>query len=83
MLVSMVFFAGAAGCLYWVRYLVSAQLGHERLVAALVFAIPALIIGGIGCLTSSVRTALIVSGMTFCAIVLLAAAANVVVPLLK
>ena len=82
-LVAIVFFAGALACYCWVRNLLAAQVGPDQLVAALVFGIPTLVLGGIACLASSFRSALVVSGAVFSSIILLACITNAVVPLLK
>jgi hypothetical protein len=82
-LVAVVFFAAAAGCFYWVRYLLSTQSGHDHLVALLVFSIPSLVIGALVCLAQSVRMAIFASGAALVGIVLLAVIANVVVLMLK
>ena len=82
-LLAMTFVATAAGCFYWARRLVILQTGHDHLVAGLVFAIPALLVGAIFCLAKSYRSGIVAFVAIFGGIVTLAGLANVVVPMLK
>ena len=83
LLLAFAFVATAAGCFYWAQRLVLLQSGHDRLVAGLVFAIPALLVGALFCLAKSFRSGIVAFVAIFGGIVVLAGVANVVVPMLK
>jgi hypothetical protein len=83
LLLAFAFVAAAAGCFYWAQRLVALQSGHDRSVAGLVFAIPALLGGAVSCLAKSFRRGIVTFAVLFGGIVVLAGVAQVVVPLLK
>jgi hypothetical protein len=83
LLLAMTFVASAAGCFYWAQRLVLLQTGHDHLVAGLVFAIPALLVGALFCLAKSFRSGIVAFVVIFGGIMVLAVLANFVVPMLK